>query len=139
MTRRTRRLAAGLALLLAAGGCNRSGLVEASGRVTYKGQPVPSTYVIFQPEDEGQRASTGLTDDDGNFKLDNSRSFSGVYRGKHTVVLKYYVSADEELGKVKPKASKELKAVILKCGDPDKSPLHYEITTSGQVIEIELQ
>jgi hypothetical protein len=126
-------------LLMAAGGCNRSGLVEASGRLTYKGQPVPSTYVFFMPDEEGKRTSQGLTDDDGNFKLTNSRSFSGVLLGRHTVFLRYYVSADEELGKAKPKASKELKAVIATYGDPSKSPLHYEITKGGQFFEIDLQ
>jgi hypothetical protein len=125
-------------LLLAAGGCNRSGLVDVKGRLTYKGQPVPSTYVVFQPEDTSKRPSHGLTDDDGYFTLTNSRSATGVYLGPCTVSLRYHVSADEETGKVPPKASKELKAVIAKYAESGKSPLHYDIAKSGQFIEIEL-
>ena len=45
---------------------------------------------------------------------------------------------DEELHKIQPKASKELKAVIEKFGDIKTSPLHYEVTKSGQHFEIEL-
>src|SRR5262245_50584957 len=85
--------------VLTLGGCNRSGLVNASGRLTYKGQPVPSTYVVFQPEDATKRASHGLTDEDGRFTLTNSKTLTGVYPGPNTVSLRYYVSADEEMGK----------------------------------------
>src|SRR5262249_55663652 len=114
-----------------------SELVNASGRVTYKGRPVPSTRVIFVPED-GSRRSTGLTDDDGNFTLRFSRTRDGVKRGRHTVILRYEVSADEETHQIPPKASTEVKAVIARFGDPKKSALHYEITSNGQVFEIEL-
>jgi hypothetical protein len=139
MNRRHRCPFAALALILAVSGCNSSGLVEVSGRLTYKGQPVPSTYVIFQPEDPAKRASHGLTDDDGRFNMTNSRSDKGVYCGLCTVVLKYHVSSEEEMGKTPPKASKELKAVIARYGDMSKSTIHREITKNGQYVEIELE
>ncbi len=138
MKTRNRWRLASLALLLAVTGCGGP-LVNASGKVTYKGQPVPSTYVTFQPKEEGQRASTGLTDDDGRFELQYSRTEPGVLRGQHTVFLTYYVSVEEELGKIAPKASPELKAVIARYGDAKKSPLRYEIKTNGQFIEIQLE
>ncbi len=138
MTRRTSFLAAALAGVLAAAGCSGP-LVTVTGRLTYKGQPVPSTYVIFQPEEEGKRASRGITDDDGRFSLTNSKSDVGALRGRHTVYLKYHLTADEEMGKVPPKASKDLKAAIAKYSDPKKSPLHYEVTSNGQFIEIDLE
>jgi len=128
-----------LALLLTVTGCSRSGLMSASGRLMYKGQPVPSTYVIFQPEEEGKRASRGLTDDKGNFTLTNSRTETGVLAGRHTVFLKYYVNADEEEHKIQPKASRELKAVIARYGDPKTSSLHCEVTKSGQFFEFNLE
>jgi hypothetical protein len=62
----------------------------------------------------------------------------GALRGKHTVTLRYHLSADEEMGKTKPKASKELKEIIKKYGDLKTSPLHYEVTHNGQVVEINL-
>jgi hypothetical protein len=127
-----------LALVLAVSGCGGP-LVSATGRLTYKGKPVPSTYVRFWPEQEGQRESVGLTDDNGNFELVFSRTEKGVLRGRHTVYLTYYVSVEEELHKIPPKASKELKAVIARYGDQQTSPLKYEITKNGQFIEINLE
>lgn len=120
-------------------GCG-NGLYEASGRLTYKGQPIPSTYVYFKPEEEGKRFSTGLTDDAGNFKLRFSTTENGVYPGKHTVYLQYYVDVDEELGRIKPKVPSDLKKLMAnKYGTPDVSPLKYEISKGGQVIEINIE
>jgi hypothetical protein len=134
---RMKRQAAALVLLLAVSGCG-SELVNASGRLTYNGHPVPSTLVMFQPDD-GSRRSTGVTDDDGQFTLRFSRTQTGVKRGPHTVVLKYEVSAAEELDRKKSKASKELKAVIARYADPKKSKLHYDVTENGQFFDIKLE
>lgn len=128
-----------LILGIAVGGCgNKCGRVNATGRLTYKGKPVPSTYVIFQPVEPGKRASHGLTDDDGRFCLTYSRTESGVLLGLHKVYLKYFVTAEEELRAIPPKASKELKATIARFSDPGKSRLQYEIQSDGQYIEINL-
>ena len=139
MTTRHRWHLLALTLVLAAAGCGGPGLVNASGRLTYKGQPVPSTLVTFWPEEEGKRASTGVTDDDGNFTLSYSRQEPGVLVGRHTVFLDYHVSMEEELHQIPPKASKELKAVIARYGDVKKSPLRYEVKKDGQFIEIDLE
>jgi hypothetical protein len=125
--------------LLFLSGCGGSDLVNVSGRLTYKGQPVPSTYVIFTPAEEGKRPSRGLTDDNGNFTLANSKTETGVLRGAHTVVLQYHASGQEQIHEIPPKASPELKRVIARYGDQQRSPLHYEITKSGQFIEINLE
>lgn len=124
--------------LVAVNGCGGSKRVTASGRLTYKGKPVPSTRVTFMPQEEGLRASHGTTDDEGKFTLKYSSTAQGVLRGQHTVFLTYEVSADEEMRKIPPKASAELKAVIAKYADLKTSPLHYELTTNGQIIEINL-
>src|SRR5690348_285986 len=105
-----------LVLLLAASGCGGP-LVKVTGKLMYKGEPVPSTIVTFHPDEEGKRASNGITDDDGNFALTYSKTETGALRGKHTVTLRYHLLADEELGKAKAKASKELKKIIDKYGD----------------------
>jgi hypothetical protein len=137
MNARPRWLFPALALLLTLSGCGRSGLVRVTGKLTHKGQPVPSTLVTFQPED-GSRPSRAVTADDGSFSLRFSRQEEGVSRGRHTVVLRYSPSGPEELGQAPPKAPKELQAVIAKYGDLKTSNLHYEITRGGQFIEIDL-
>ena len=114
-------------------------LVNAKGRLTYKGEPVPSTYVSFWPEEEGKRRSNGLTDDNGYFTLAYSRTEPGVLPGKHSVALKYFVSAEEEQQQIQPKASAELKSIIARYADPKTSKLRYEITHNGQFIDVKLE
>ena len=118
-------------------GCNRSPLVQAQGRLTYMGKPVPSTYVIFHPMEEGKRESHGLTDDDGRFSLTFSRTDAGVLPGQHRIYLRYNVSAEEELGNIPPKANKELRAVIDRYGVTKQTPLMYEVK-GGEFFDIEL-
>src|SRR5438552_1943600 len=84
--------------LLAASGCGGSDLYKVTGRLTYKGHPVPSTMVEFLPEEVGKRASHGVTDDDGNFRLAFSSTQFGAIPGHHTVSVRYHISVDEELG-----------------------------------------
>jgi hypothetical protein len=127
-----------LILFVAVSGC-RGPLVNAKGRLTYKGQPVPSTYVFFWPEEEGKRRSTGLTDDDGHFTLSYSRTEPGVLLGKHSVALRYYVSPEEEQQQIQPKASAELKAIIAQFHDPKASRLQFEVTHNGQFIDVRIE
>jgi hypothetical protein len=127
-----------LTLFVAASGCGGSGLVNVSGRLTYKGQPVPSTRVMFQPEDGG-REIHGVTDDNGDFTLKYSRTQTAIPAGRHTVYLRYIASTEEEQHEIPPKASKELKAILEKYKDPATSDLHYEITTNGQFLDIQLR
>jgi len=72
--------------VLALTSCSKSGLVNAKGRLTYKGKGVPSTHVFFWPEEEGKRRSTGLTDDNGYFTLSYSRTEPGVLVGKQVQI-----------------------------------------------------
>jgi hypothetical protein len=127
-----------LTLHIVASGCGGKGLVNAKGRLTYKGKPVPSTTIIFHPDEEGKRASHGLTDDDGNFLLTNSMEDRGVFLGHHKVTLKYHLSAAEEAREISPKASKEMREVIDRYKDLSKTTLQVDITTSGQFLEIKL-
>jgi hypothetical protein len=128
----------GLILVAGVSGCRGDGLVHVTGRLTYKGDPVPSTEVLFFPDDGGRR-SVGRTDNDGRFTLRFSNREEGVSLGKHTVCLNYYVSAEEETGKVPTKVSREVKAVLSGYRTPDKSDIHVEITRSGQFVELKLE
>jgi hypothetical protein len=134
MSGRTKWLWAVLPLLAAVSGCSGPRLVEAKGRVLWKGKPVPSTQVTFQPEN-GERRSTGVTDDGGNFTLRFSRTEQGVLVGKHKVFLTYPAGNGEHDGKKAPREMKEALAGY----DAAKSDLHYEVTRNGQFFEIELK
>jgi hypothetical protein len=120
-----------LALVVLLNGCHGSDLVNVTGKLTYKGKPVPHTYVIFHPAEEGKRASQGLTDDNGNFTLTHSREETGVLLGQHTVTLKAHHT-------MSPEAAKEFKAILEKYSDPKTSGLKFEITGSGQFVDIKV-
>lgn len=138
MIRRTRGLLLAVALLLVPGtGCSRGPkIVKVTGRLTYKGAPVPSTDVKFVPEDGG-RPSHNVTDRDGHFNLKYTRSQFGVARGRHTVVLTYDPVGEEDMPSHE-RMSNDLKAVVARYGDPASSSLHFEVNEDGQVIEIPL-
>jgi hypothetical protein len=136
----TRKLwLAAVALFLAASGCGGPRLVKVTGKLTFKGQPVPNTRVFFTPDEEGQRGSSGVTDDEGRFTLKNSRTTDGALRGQHTVYLRYEPTAEEELGTSPAKVSRDVKEILGKYARGKSSDLHYDITSDGQFVEIDLK
>lgn len=62
------------------------GTVAATGKVTYRGQPVPGATVGFTPLGQG-RAASGLTDARGRFELTTQRPGDGVMPGKYQVAV----------------------------------------------------
>ena len=122
-----------LGVLLAAVGCDSGPkVVKVSGVATFKGQPVPSLRLTFQP-DHG-RPSWGDTDENGRFTLEYDADNKGALVGRHTVSAAYQPrTPDEEMsGKVPP----AVRAVTAKYGDTLKSPLKIEITGSTDNLEV---
>jgi hypothetical protein len=117
----------------------RSGprLVKVTGRLTYKGEPIPNTDVKFIPEDGG-RPSHGLTNKDGEFTLKFTRTEFGVTPGRHTVILTYDAVAEEQLPK-EERVPSALRAAIARYGDVTKSELHFDVKEDDQVIPIALE
>jgi hypothetical protein len=70
-------------------GCSAGGptIVPVSGILTYKGKPVTNAIVFFEPEN-GQRPSTGDTDEEGRFTLVYDAQHDGAVLGKHRVWAK---------------------------------------------------
>ena len=102
--------------LAAAGGPK---IVRVSGTVRYDDKPVPGVVVHFVPE-EG-RASTGLTDDQGRYKLSFDRKQEGAEVGTDKVYFKFWPrNPKEEMEYADgPEAcSPEVAAVLQKYGDP---------------------
>lgn len=77
-----------LALTFGLAGCGgEPGVVKAGGKVTYKGQPVPSGTVYFTPETPGKRGAQGTIDSGGTFTLGTYSTSDGAYTGKHKVTV----------------------------------------------------
>ena len=69
---------------LAAIGCRESSpdLCPISGKLTYKGQPMPNVYLRFEPDDLSTKStSMAVTDEKGKFEMFIG-STPGVFRGK---------------------------------------------------------
>jgi hypothetical protein len=73
--------------LLFGAGCGAAGPKTApvTGKVIYKGQPVPSGTVSFIPA--SGTAATGEIDADGSFRLTTFRDGDGAILGLHKVVI----------------------------------------------------
>ena len=73
-----------LVLLLAgAVGCGPPLMGPVSGRVTFKGKPVPMAVVRFQPQ--SRPMGVGVTDTDGRYRLSTKKPLDGAYGGHHIV------------------------------------------------------
>ena len=82
----------GALLLVSNGGCGSIGggqapsLVPVKGKVTYKGQPLTSGVVHFDPDGYG-RPATGKLQSDGSFTLGTMKEDDGVVAGSHLVTI----------------------------------------------------
>jgi hypothetical protein len=79
-----------LAALVAVGCSSDPPLAEVTGKVTMNGKGIKNVRVDFHPDpDKGTRGkgSSGVTDDDGNFKLTYDGSKPGAIVGHHNVIV----------------------------------------------------
>ncbi len=112
-------------------------LVQIQGRVTHDGKPVPGLLLQFHPADG--RPSWGLTDAQGKFKLNYSKSYEGARLGKHRVFVSfdnspeapYDVNGKQQLNKVQ-------QDIIDKYGKLETTPLEVDLLQDGQAVEIKL-
>lgn len=73
-----------LVLLLAGGvGCSPSLMGPVSGRLMFKGKPVPMAVVCFRPQ--SRQIGVGVTDNDGRYRLSTKKPFDGAFEGRHVV------------------------------------------------------
>lgn len=71
-------------------GCGQKGpkTAQATGVVTYKGQPVEGANVMFSPLTQGQGvAAMGLTDASGKFTLQTAQGKPGAVPGEYAVMI----------------------------------------------------
>jgi hypothetical protein len=61
-------------------------LVPVKGKVTYKGQPLTSGVVHFEPDGYG-RPATGKLQPDGSYTLGTLKEGDGVVAGEHLVTI----------------------------------------------------
>jgi hypothetical protein len=120
-------------LLGCGGGCGAKGagaspdLIPVKGRVFFKGQPLTSGTVRFEPDDFG-RPAFGKLQSDGTFVLSTTKDGDGVVAGHHRVSI-----ADTNLNsQSKPKALLKKYAAALTSKfqadvSPEKTEFSFEI------------
>jgi hypothetical protein len=74
-----------VAVVLGCGGSSKTSSV--TGRITYKGKPVPKANISFTPVEGATRAATGLSDDNGYFKLGTLSTSDGALPGNYRVSI----------------------------------------------------
>lgn len=114
--------------ILTALGCGESGppLVEATGSVVYRGNPLESASVTFQPE-QGQPA-VGRTDAQGKFRL-ATRGRPGVSPGRAKVAI----TAAEAIGDVPSQSEVEVE-IRTRSLIPEK---YGSFETSGLAVAVD--
>lgn len=66
-------------------GCAKEPNPEVTGKVTFKGQPLPNAVVFFHPQ--SGPASAGATQEDGTFKMITKQPGDGVLQGTCKVAI----------------------------------------------------
>jgi hypothetical protein len=130
--------------LIGLGGCQKEGptIVNVTGVLTYKGQPVTNAYLRFRPENG--RPSWGQTDEQGRFKLNYDRDRDGAVVGKHKVWLEIRPSAAEQANVMpgaglarRPAMSRDLSELFDKYS-AEKSTLTVEIKPDSKELALNL-
>jgi hypothetical protein len=119
-------------LLIYFSGCKPSlpyEIVSFSGTVTYQGQPVPNTEIIFAPE--VGRSSNGRTDANGRFTMIYTVQYNGVQKGKG----KFFFQISRMIGDTN---TSELQKVLKKYG-AENTPLQFDIQKAEKNFEIKLE
>jgi serine/threonine-protein phosphatase CPPED1 len=101
-----------------------------SGKVFYRGSPVPGAEIVFRPvRGAGQRqagSATGRVEADGSFRLTTYRAFDGAVAGEHQVSLTWYPPASANGG---PRVGNRLPE---RYARPETSKLTATVTSGGR-------
>ncbi|MEW4452962.1 hypothetical protein AB1L30_09820 [Bremerella sp. JC817] len=78
-----------LSATLALTGCGPSGpeMGDVSGKVTYRGKPLPTGTITFIPETEGMPRAFAEINSDGTYVAETKPFGRGVPLGKHRVMI----------------------------------------------------
>jgi hypothetical protein len=150
------------ACLVAGSGCGGYGTVRVEGIVTLDGAPVGAATVTFIPVDEkgGHHAASGVTNQDGRFRLTTFNTNDGALPGHYRVTVTQVEStfknaSDSSLAEDRPQVkmmdrnrnkSPDLQRKVAAerkknehsklpavYGDPKRTTLKWEVPTRGDV------
>lgn len=129
------KLIVGVALCLGLSGCGgQGGLIPATGKVTYKGQPVAGATLTFIHANGGTPA-VGVTDDKGEFSV-NTQGRPGLLVGEYKVgITKMSMSGDTK--SLKPDDMMKMQATKTTPQAKSEIPAKYAAPTlSGLTVTV---
>jgi hypothetical protein len=115
----------------------KTGLVPASGTITYNGSPLDGATIVFMPKESNKQGAGAFSDTKGKFVLTTIGDNDGVFPGEYSVyVLKEetFQISDEELlqysrqGKTPPKPKS---LIPIKYTNPAEPIINLTIPTGG--------
>ncbi len=109
-------------------GCSEMTVAPVRGTVTLDGQPLPKASVLFQPE-AGGRPSSGVTDENGKYRLSYSMQEEGAEVGQCVVKISTALEA-ADYGSKRPKELVPPRYA--------KQPVIVEVLPRSNSIDIEL-
>jgi hypothetical protein len=123
-------LAVGALFLVPCWGCGAGGgavtsLVPVKGKVTYKGRPLTSGVVHFEPDGYG-RPATGKLQPDGSYTLGTLKEGDGVVAGEHLVTVGGFdksLASDRNLKKYGSRRDSGLTAEV----DADHTEFNFDL------------
>ncbi|WP_435018891.1 hypothetical protein TA3x_000880 [Tundrisphaera sp. TA3] len=135
---RRARLLAVAAATLAAFACGSSGpeMARVSGKVTYKGNPVPKGTVTFLPASPEGRNATAEIQPDGSYTLQTQDPGDGAMLGDYAVTVYSHDEPVLDYVPTKPVPKKIL--TPQKYEKPDTSGLKAKVVSGSNTFDFEL-
>ena len=119
-------------------GCGSSNKGSVTGKVTYKGQPVPKGTVSFQTLDlKGGRNATGEIQPDGTYTLQTEEPGDGAQVGKYRVAIS--ARDDEVLDYIPSEPVPPKRLVPEKYENPETSGLTETVESGSNNIDFDLE
>lgn len=131
-------LAVALMLCAAAAGCGSSGppMASVSGKVTYKGQPVPKGLVAFYPTTPDGRNATGNIEADGSYTIQTETPGDGAILGDYRVAIT--ARDDVILDYIPKKPIPPKRLAPAKYESPETSGLTVKVESGSNTKDFEL-
>lgn len=108
-----------------------------SGKATLNGKPLTSGTVTFHPEGPGNPGYAEIKED-GSFEVTTYELRDGAVLGRHTVTVEVF-GGDPEGPPPLPGSEEESSTVPGKYGNPETSPLRFEVKQGTNTAPLPLE
>ena len=78
-----------LALSVGLAGCSQGKPVKVEGALTLDGKPFPGATITFMPAAGNGRSASGLSEEDGSFRLTTFKPDDGALPGEYKIMVSY--------------------------------------------------